>query len=76
MVLHSGNMSSPSELVLQWHSLNAEHPGLSQNFNVRYEATPANIEDGAETALGEMYVIAVGDPSLSATEESGKYHGL
>ena len=67
IVLHSGNMSCPPEVVPQWHGFNAEHLGLLQNFNVCDEITPANVDDGAETSLvkarGEKYVTAVGDPS-------------
>ena len=53
MVLHFGNMLSPSELVLQWHSFNAGDLSLFQNFNVCDDVTPASVVDGAETAFIE-----------------------
>ena len=64
----SGDMSCPSEVVLQKNGFNAGDLILFQNFNISDEVTAANVQDGAETvlmkALEEMYVTAVGDPSL------------
>ena len=51
---------------------------MLQNASVCDEVTPANVEDDADTALmkalEETYVTVVGDPSLCAMEESGKFH--
>ena len=46
---------------------------MLQSVKICDEVSPANVEDGAETALKETYVAAVGNPSLRAIE-SGKNH--
>ena len=68
MLLFSGDMSGPSQVVLQQHGFNVCDLGLFQNSNVCDEVTPANVENGAKTApikaLAEIDVTAVGDPIL------------
>ena len=68
MLLSSGDMSCQSDVVLQWHGFNAGDLVLPQNCNICDEITLVNIKDGTEAmlvkALEEMYVTAVGGPSL------------
>ena len=68
MVHHFRDMSCPSEMVLQWHIFNDGDLDLLQNLSACDEVSPANVGDGAQTALmkalEETYVTAVGDPSL------------
>ena len=51
MVFHSGNMTSPSELVLQDRGFNAGNLRLLQDFEIGVEITPVDVEDGAQAAL-------------------------
>ena len=78
IVLHSGDMYCPLEVVLQWQGINAGDLVLHQNFNVCHEFTAVDAEDGSETALvkvlEETYVTAVGDLSLCAIRERGRKH--
>ena len=66
MVFHSGNMTSPSELVLQDRGFNAGNLGLLQDFDIGVEITPVDVEDGVQAALveglEEADVAAVSDP--------------
>ena len=66
MTLHSGDVPCPAELYLQQHGLNAGYPCLFQDFNVRDEVTPVNVEDVVEAALmeatKESLVVTIGDP--------------
>ena len=68
MVFNSQDMSCPLEVVLQWHGFSAGDLGLLQNFDVCYEVSSMNVEDGAHTvlvkALEETHVTTVGDPNF------------
>ena len=44
-------MSCLSEMALQKHDLSAKSLNLIDKFNANYEATPFNVENGANTAL-------------------------
>ena len=76
MVFHSGNMTSPSELVFQDHGFNAGNLSLPTDFNVGDDVAPVDVEDGVQAALVEALekvdVAAVGDPGLRAVEKSGE----
>lgn len=76
MVFHTGNMTSPSELVLQDCGFNAGNLGLLQDFDIGDEVAPVYVEDGAEAALVEALeeadVATVGDPGLRAVEKGGE----
>ena len=66
MVLHSGDMPCPSNVLLHWHCFNGGALCLLHNVKILDEVTPANLENGAETALmrehDETDVSAEGDP--------------
>lgn len=76
MVFHLGNMTSPSELVLQDHGFNAGNLGLLQDFDICVEVIPVDVEDGAQVglmeALEEADVAAVSYPCLRAVEKGGE----
>jgi len=75
VIFHSGDVPCPTKLILEQQSFDAGDLSLFQDFHVCDKVIPANVEDGAETALMETLeeadVTAVGDPSLRPIEEGG-----
>ena len=73
MVFHTGNMTSPSELVLQDRGFDAGNLGLPQDFDIGDEVAPVYVENGVQAALVEALeeadVAMVGDPGLRAVEK-------
>lgn len=65
MILHPGNMSSPAQLGLQKHGLDASNLHLLKDFNIGDKVTPADAMDCAEAALvkpfEESQVVSVND---------------
>lgn len=52
-ILQSGNMTSPSELVLQDHGFDAGNLSLLQDFAVGDEVTLVDVKDGVQATLVE-----------------------
>ena len=76
MVFHMGNVTSPSELVLQDRGFDAGNLGLLQDFDIGDEVAPVYGENGAQAALVEALeeadVATVGAPGLRAVEKGGQ----
>ena len=51
MVFHTGNVTSPSELVLQDRGFNAGNLGLLQDFDTGDDVAPMYVKDDAQAAL-------------------------
>jgi hypothetical protein len=78
VILHSGNMPSPTQVEFQEHCLNADALCNLQNLDVCNVVLPFDIEDGSEEALMKAFqetdVSAVGNPRFCTIEEGGKHN--
>ena len=74
MVLHSGKLSSPKNVILQRQSFH-----LCKKSNNSYEIVPVDAEDGVETPLMKMLnelevAVVVDDTGRRAVEKADNYN--
>ena len=72
MVLHSGNVTTPSKLELQQHDFDVGDFSLLEDLGICDEVTPVDVDNEVEAALVEVFqetdVTVVGDPGLRTVE--------